>query len=93
VAIIAPSEVQPMMCEIFREIFGQWQVGFIGGRHELQINRVAGGLKTTIPYTVDSRIRIPKGVSGIGPKSNRRSFLQFTILKGAKIAKFGDSYE
>jgi len=44
-----------MMCEIFREIFGQWQVGFIGGRHELQINRVAGGLKTTIPYTVDSR--------------------------------------
>ena len=40
-----------MMCEIFREIFGPWQVGFIGGRHEFQIIRVAGGLKTTIPYS------------------------------------------
>ena len=48
VAIIAPSEVQPMMCEIFREIFRLWQVGFIGGRHEFQINRVAGGLETTL---------------------------------------------
>jgi hypothetical protein len=32
-----------MMCEIFREIFDRWQVGFIGSRHEFQINRVAGG--------------------------------------------------
>jgi hypothetical protein len=47
---ITPSEVPPMMCEIFREILGRWQVGFIGSRHEFQINRVAGGLKTTIPY-------------------------------------------
>ena len=28
---IAPSEVQSMMGEIFREIFDRWQVGFIGG--------------------------------------------------------------
>jgi hypothetical protein len=29
-----------MMCEVFGEIFGRWQVGFIGGRHEFQIDRV-----------------------------------------------------
>ena len=71
VAKIAPSEVQPMMGEIFREVFDRWQVGFIGGVSAFEVCEDEGNFAafclfgdwTKVQYTIFR----PFVIEGYGP--------------------------